>query len=279
MLITGMAVSSMARAELISYWNFNGNLQDSVGGNHGTPVGGVATGLDNGRTALVLDGVDDYITVPAGMTSTLDMTTNSFTVSAWLRWDDVDATNDRDFVFSHHGNGGLHNGYSMDLRSGTQAASGSAFFTIDSGAVGVLTGTHQSLTDSVWHHMAVVVDRGTQTSTMYIDGVVASSGTAPHLNPRDISTALNASTIDATGSVFHIGANWNSTPSMGAQNFRGSIDDFAIWTDALPQTSISGLANGTLTPLTAPIPEPGTLLFVGIALVVCGKRLRRKEIV
>jgi len=277
--MTSIATANVPRGELISYWGFNGNLMDSVGGNHGTPIGGVGTGLDNGRTALVLDGVDDYITVPAGTTSTLDMTTGSFTFAAWLRWDDVDATNDRDFVFSHHGNGGLHNGYSMDLRSGTQAAAGSTFFTIDSGAVGVLTGTHQSLTDSVWHHVAVVVDRTTQMSTMYIDGVVASSGTAPHLNPRDISTALNASTIDATGSVFHIGANWNATPTVGVQNFRGSIDDFAIWTDALPQSSVVGLANGTYTPLTAPIPEPSSLLIVGVALVVCGKGLRGKQIV
>lgn len=41
------------------------------------------------------------------------------------------------------------------------------------------------------------------------------------------------------------------------ENWVGRLDDVAIWTDALPTSSVIGLAKGTLTPTTAPTSAPG----------------------
>ena len=50
----------------------------------------------------------------------------------------------------------------------------------------------------------------------------------------------------ATGRPFYMGGD------KFAEWWLGRLDEVAIWSDALPASSIAGLAEGTLTPLTAP---------------------------
>jgi type IV pilus assembly protein PilA len=69
---------------LVSYWSFDGNALDSVGGNNGTVMNGaVATtgvrGLIN--TAYYFDGVDDYVSVDDSPSQTV----YNFSVITWIK--------------------------------------------------------------------------------------------------------------------------------------------------------------------------------------------------
>ncbi len=256
---TLLLTPTLARADLVSWWDFEGDLLDDTGGHAGTGYGGVATGLDKGRTALMLDGTDDLMTVPSGTSSSLDMTTNDFTVSVWVRWDG--GVSDRDFLFSHARTLAPHNGYSMELRTGNSAYA--ARLTLDGGDTAAFPGTDDSVADSDWHHLAVVVSGNTfidGRATFYLDGVVAGPAGHALIDPVvDISGSNLGSvstSVESPPAVFKIGSNWNET-----SNFLGSLDDLAIWKDALPASSIAGLASGAFTPDTAP-------LFKGLKLDV-----------
>jgi hypothetical protein len=69
----------------IAQYDFQGDASDSAGTNHGVAFGSPAyvlgrTGAPN--SAIQLDGVNDYVQLPNGMASTPDIT-----VSAWVKWD------------------------------------------------------------------------------------------------------------------------------------------------------------------------------------------------
>jgi len=66
---------------------------------------------------------------------------------------------------------------------------------------------------------------------------------------------------------------------QGTESWRGRIDDFAIWDQALADWQIEGLAAGSFGPGNVPIPEPSTLLIWSLLAglgVVLGWQRRRK---
>ncbi|GEM_PF-3315412 len=79
---TGVCKSGKCKADerLVSYWNLNGNAQDSVGTNHGTVNGAVLSQGASGQ-AYSFDGIDDYIEI--GNSESLNLT-SKFTISAWV---------------------------------------------------------------------------------------------------------------------------------------------------------------------------------------------------
>jgi hypothetical protein len=91
---------------------------------------------------------------------------------------------------------------------------------------------------SAWVHHALV-KQGTSL-TYYRNGVSTGS--------RLISQGLN------NPQPFFFGGD------RTLENWAGRLDEIAIWTKALPASSIQGIASGTLTPLTAPTGNPGGAL-------------------
>ena len=83
---------------------------------------------------------------------------------------------------------------------------------------------------NTWVHHAVVKD-GTSL-TYYRNGTLAGTST--------ITGGVN------NAQPFYFGGD------QATENWQGRLDDPAIWETALPAASISGLANGTYTPLSAP---------------------------
>jgi len=113
-----------------------------------------------------------------------------------------------------------------------------------------------NVADDVWVHRAVV--KNGSTLTLYVNG--ASVGTSTVTADRP------------TAVPFYIGGDRHN------EQWAGMLDDVAIWTDALPPSSIAGLANGTYTPGTAPIPEPAGLALValGAMQLLAGRRRRSR---
>jgi hypothetical protein len=296
-----------AKAALVSYWPFEGNFNDVVGPNTATKItftgtsfpalvnsNDATTAVVAGRSgqSLVLDGNADGLQTPAN--SSLDFGDGtSFTISLWYKATQNTLDNNtttavgdgRSTLIMRDTGTGQFNGYSIvadTINTGeTGGGATSQFFrtALDGGANAdslLVQDTTDVINyfDNAWHHLAVVVSNVgsvTGTATFYFDG-------APL-----VATTTNLSALLANGdgglssgavSMF-IGAE----RTTGSRWFKGSMDDLAVWGDALPESSITGLANGTYTPLTAPIPEPGSMILAGMSLagVIAGYRLRKRS--
>ena len=71
---------------LVSFWPGNGNYQDVVGGNNGTPVGGVGFSQGIIGSAFAFDGETGHIFVPDSPSLAI---TGSLALSAWIFTDGI----------------------------------------------------------------------------------------------------------------------------------------------------------------------------------------------
>ncbi len=94
-----------------------------------------------------------------------------------------------------------------------------------------------------WIHHAVVKQGATMT--YYRNGVAGGT--------------LTISAQQNNAQPFYFGGDKMS------ENWTGKLDDVAVWTKALPATSISSLAAGTVTPLTAPTGSSAGTLTTAVA--------------
>jgi hypothetical protein len=255
------------QAGLISYWPFDtatsGVTPDAgAAGNHAALVGNASITTDGTRGMVAsLDGADDLIN--AGTSTTLDFGSGNFTLSGWVKTSQTTRAslmyrNDAVTPFP---------GYQLEINANSTTAA--SRILIDNGPVSS-SSTDGLLNNGQWHHIAAVIDGIGQTSgtvTLYIDGVPQTSGSLSGLTtPASLSPSVPV--------PFTMGGRWNSNdtfPVSGIEReLNGLMDDMAVWDVALPLSSIQGLANGTYTPPTAPVPEPLSsisLLLGAVALL------------
>jgi hypothetical protein len=74
--------SKVSTTSLVSYWSFDGDVNDDFGSNNGTASGSPTYATSTKGQAILLDGNDDYVEV-LGNTD-LELTA-SFTISAWVK--------------------------------------------------------------------------------------------------------------------------------------------------------------------------------------------------
>ena len=208
--------------DLIGWWKFDEGFGDTTldwsgHENHGT-LGGDPQWVDGIMDgALDLDG-SDYVAINGVVD---DLTSNNFTLSAWIKTTQANEGN----VFA-----------SNDSASGHVFMSG-----IDGGNVYVDDGPETefppAVNDDQWHMITFVLDGS--TITIYTDAVQVGT----------LST-----TIDVTAETrWSIGQEWDdSTPS----NFYiGLVDDVRFYNKALTQAEVVELTRGD--PLAAWNPSPG----------------------
>lgn len=278
---------SSAHADLLSYWDFEGDFVDSVGSNDaalipdGAQTNNATTGVVAGRSGqvLVLDGLGDGLMTPSD--TTLDFGVgDSFTYSYWVKAQENGQTGNNNFrstFLMRDAQVNPYNGYTMII--GTPNTSFGSFFeanldgggATDSASSTADTTASGGMLDDTWRHIAwVVSDIGsaTGTSTVYLDGAVYASKT----DLSGLASGGGGNTTSSGAQPLFIGAE----RATGNKWLWGSMDDLAVWNNALPVSSIEGLAGGAYTPTTAPIPEPasGLLLLLG-AIVPLAFRGRR----
>jgi fibronectin type 3 domain-containing protein len=212
--------------QLMAHLEMSGNVTDSSGLNfHANTVGSPGYATGHVGSAISLDGVDDFVTLPSGMADSEDIT-----VAAWVKW-----------------NGGASWQRIFDFGTGTWAylyltpnsANGTLRFGIKNGseqfveAPGLAAGT--------WTHVAVTLSGN--TATLYVNGSAVASNPAVTINPSDFKPGAN----------FIGKSQW-----AGDALFNGRIDEFRVYNHALSSGAVASLA--AQAPETTPPAAPAGLV-------------------
>jgi Concanavalin A-like lectin/glucanases superfamily/Bacterial Ig domain len=227
---------------LVSHWELDEGKGtttiDSIDGGSGTLLNGAAWTAGHSGSAVDMDGVDDYIALPA-----LEVTSSALTLVAWVRMSSfpsgvnqrfiskADDNNQRTYWELGHSNDGQNNRLLYSLRTGGQTTT--------------LAASTGSLPLNTWFHAAATYD-GTRMR-LYLNGTEVGS------------IAKSGSLSRGTNIPVNIGR----SPS-GTDYLRGAIDDVRIYTSTLTQAEIAALAgsgSGSPTP-PAPSNQPPTVSLI-----------------
>ncbi len=209
-------------ANLVSYYAFDGDLTDSVGGHHGTELGmpGFTTDPVRGQV-LALNGQNNAVDVP----QSADLNPEAFTVSLWANAD-PSGSDYRSPITSRDG-GTNRGGYIIYAEPGNVWS----FWT------GTPAGWHQAGGPAVelgeWTHLAITY--ASDLKRLYVNGHLGAEGTS--------AMAVNAQ------QVLRIGGGASEGP--GNYFWVGMIDDVRIYNAALSHGEVLSLSGAT-----QPIHEP-----------------------
>jgi len=211
-LVLGLA--GVSSADLVAYWDFEGDFLDAIGGNDAVPRGDATIVLDpeRGRVAE-FDGNSDYLEIPNS--PSLNITGDQITLTSWVYFDDV--SGGPEIVLAKIVQDGQHVApyfaYNLCILSnGTPR-----LMLVTSGSERRLPGS-PNFESGRWYHMAGTYDGSEMV--LYVDGEVSA-------------------TMDATGNINEydtpllLGINGGRTEPMD-----GRIDDVRIYNHALDQTEI-----------------------------------------
>ena len=264
LVLAGMAallpLAASGAAVVQNYWDFEGGYADKTGSANGTAGAEVTTttGHAGGDTAAVFPGAlsgggafdsTGYMDINPVVPSS---GTNAFSMSYWFKIANDGNTNARG-IFDFSGDGG----------DGPQSlyigSNGNIAFRIDGlggGGAALYNNGGAGFKDDAWHFVVATYD-ATAGIELHVDGF-----------------GVDAST-GSFGTV-----NWDPDQYLGAFNVNtqvdrgldGALDDVAIYSGILSETEITGLANGSLTPLN--IPEPSALLLGALSGLALLRRRR-----
>ncbi|MFH1883987.1 MAG: LamG domain-containing protein [Planctomycetota bacterium] len=217
-----LSLASSASAELVAYWTFNEDPNDSIGDLNWTLEGGADycySPFDSkeGSYALSLDGIDD-----GGFRSGVGLQIDAFTEKSVALWFKAVSTSGVQVLYEE---GGATNGLAIDVNDSTIDA------VVQDNHVIFATSTPFDSTE--WTHVAVTYDNG--LLVLYVDGAEASSVMA---------------TFDANEVSRH-----TDGPGIGARNnddaydrsdtgdyFGGRIDYVALYDHVLSADEVADLA-------------------------------------
>ena len=230
-----------AQATLIAHYEFEGNYLDSSGNGHtGTTVGSgsITNDLERG---LVYDnpGHPSYLDVD----STIEIPTLSantgVTVAAWIKRDDTNLGEDGQYAaVIGLGTSGDNPIVLMAVRN---SGAMQVYVEGDGGSDQVgMTGPSGAVSNEVWTHISVTLDRVNNIARMYVNGEQSGSDV-------DISAVGDGALNWSAAAVGGVGA------FGGYSIYAGLIDDARIYYDVLSASEIAALKNG---------PPRGTILVV-----------------
>ncbi|MHC4626082.1 MAG: LamG domain-containing protein, partial [Planctomycetota bacterium] len=210
--------SAAGAADLVGFWKFDGDALDSSGLSNDATLAGDPDFVDGWLgQAVFLDG-DDYVTMD-GVAD--DVTTNDFTMSAWVK-----TTDHGDWFSINSGTGG-----------------NVALFATDNQRAAMYDGGYQAhsttiVTDGQWH-MLTYVRRGS-TGYVYVDGLLENSH----------SPGFNLSPDDR----WSLGQEWDTdTPS---DFLVGTIDEARVYNGGMTDIEVAELFFTSTSSMAAWRPEP-----------------------
>jgi hypothetical protein len=254
-LIAILAIAGTARAAiddgLVSYWPFDGDLEDLLDVNDGTMVGAAAS-FTPGKfgQSIDLNGTDQYVDV--GNSSTLDMDVTGageqdghVSISAWFR---VDAFDKSWQTLVAKGEGEAFRVARRDNNNVMSYAGGN-------GDIPNAAGVGPDVNNGAFHHVVAITEH-TVSTRLWVDGMLVATNTDPD---TIIINNGNGNARNPVNPPLYIGDNPQTTDG---RRWNGPIDDVAIWNRVLTPAEIASLwNNGTgtslgelLDPNTAPVP-------------------------
>jgi hypothetical protein len=230
---------------LVSFYSFNGNANDSVGGNNGTAYGATQTADQFGNPigAYYFDGINNYINTTARFST--GNAAKSFSI--WFNPSVIK----RGWLID----GGLNqDGQAFGLFYESNYSPGLLFHGNNTYDVLVSNDTQAGY----WYNAVVTYDGS--TLDCYLNGTLRASSTVT-LN-TSFSDILIGSRLDAS----------NSEQPTDAY-FKGVIDNVGIWNTALSSSQVSQLYT------LQSAPEPSTYALFGIGAIGMLMVMRRKKTV
>jgi len=215
---------------LVGYWSFDENSGETALDSSGYDHDGAMVGLPNrvpGRsgTAISLDGIANYVTIP----DTRDLQLSSTqTVSTWYKWDGDSRNQWRRLV----GKGDfVHRNYGLWIKP----QRGQILFQIWEPVSGRINGCEALNSDipfdNDWHHLAASYDSG--TFKLYHDGRLVQPPNQCHNTPSNTDHPVTIGF--ATGETGPWGDNDNAP-------FDGAIDEVHIYNRVLSDCEVAELA-------------------------------------
>ncbi|MHC4737394.1 MAG: LamG-like jellyroll fold domain-containing protein, partial [Planctomycetota bacterium] len=227
-------------ANLVGWWRFENNANDSAGTNDGTIYGAVDANGKIGQ-ALSFDEVNDYVTVPD-----FDYTNDSyeFSLNFWFKIADV-AGSGCQYMYSH-GNVTADNSLNVYFSEADEGAGGEELRTWI--ALGDSTDWYSAsdpdFVDGQWHMYTITVS-SVDGAKIYVDA--NSILTDPNLKGASMNPA----------SSIYIGARNDLDPNRyygNSSSDDGLLDDVRLYDRALSQSDVSNLYSGDITFAHTPSP-------------------------
>lgn len=206
-------------ADAVAWWKFDegkGSLaKETLNSRHGTwSATGVRATEGVVRCALSFNGGTFAVEVPNH--ASLEVGLSDFTLEGWIRSEFQ--TGMKTFLYNRSVTG---TGYRAFLDNGQLG------FEIDDG-----TSTHTTTTtpsaavnDGLWHHVAMVVERGVETR-LYVDGSLAASG----------SSGAVSGSLSSAASLF-----FGNGDIPGTDGLLGGLDEVSLYHRALTASEISAI--------------------------------------
>lgn len=200
---------------LVSYWNFDDNLNDlAVAGD--TTDNGSWVGAADYNTGIFGNGLEltgsNYVSVPDSQD--VARTGSNLTVSTWFQVDSFDKSWQCLVAKGEGSNWRIHR----------QSGNNNLAFA---GGTGDIVGTN--VNDGQWHHVVAVSEAGVSTR-LFIDGNLVATGNGPGLA--------------ANGKPMMVGEN----PDAGGRNWKGRVDDLGIFSSALNEHQAKAIRDLALDP-------------------------------
>jgi hypothetical protein len=223
----------------MSQWEFENNVNDSIGGLNGTTRGNPTYAAGQSGQALNLDG-DDYVDL--GNPAELDFGTVDWSICAWVKTS-MTGTGDENkgVIYAKGGDrdGGIR--YSLNVNE-NQAVQGSIDLVTDDNVNKREAISSVSVSDGQWHH--IVGQRVGDTINVYIDGILDGTANLP-------------ADYDLSGTSQHnayIGVVTDNSTGAPEKYLVGSVDDVRIYNYALSQSEILDImgVDELYFPLTSP---------------------------
>ena len=226
---------------LVGWWPFNGNANDESGnGNNGTVNGATLTTDRFGNANKAYSFNNNSISIPANSTFTQTPISYSFWINKTGSGNSCSASETFQSIFTT-GNYGQSREVHLqpDTRIGIQKS-------IPSGCPNELT-IMSNITNNSWYH--IVITYQSNLVKIYLNGILLGS------------VAENCS-VNTANTISYIGSSSSSIWAC-TRNFKGKIDDFAIYNRLLTDQEVTTLYQSCSNPLATISPQGSTTFCSG----------------
>jgi hypothetical protein len=242
-VVMSLAFAGSAFGDLMAWYGFEGDVNDSSGNGHdGIAYGGPGYAIGKSGLAMDFDGLDDYVEItPFKYTSD----TGEFSLTLWFNVRSIEATptnNGFPYLFNH-GMTNRSNNISVyfrsaegDQRTHTRLQNPAKPDDVR-GSTGPLLivdtkGPETGMVDGQWH-MYALTSSAVNGGTVYMDGMVMGT------NPDYKGELINLTDMIVFGRRGYQGE--ASRYFGGPEPNDGMLDDVALWNEALTPAAINRL--------------------------------------